>query len=159
MTNKEQYKAVFAHLHASGDTLREGRHMKKNHMRKGLVIGVAAAALMATAAGAANVATEGRFFEEVCVFLLGEATYNEDGSRSYTATDGDGNKINVQVQEAGDGVQQDGVNYSVATGGEEGDVTVESGEVNDGIAGEHFAIAGAADGDRIVVASKKQAVE
>ena len=38
MTDKELYKATFAHLHASGsETRQEARHMKQGHIRKGVV--------------------------------------------------------------------------------------------------------------------------
>lgn len=69
MTDKELYKATFAHLHASGsETRQEARHMKQGHIRKGVVV-AAAAALTVTAAGAANVATDGALLESIRVVL------------------------------------------------------------------------------------------
>ena len=75
MTDKELYKATFAHLRASGSgTRQEERRMKHGHIRKGAVVAAAAAALTVTAAGAANVATDGALLENIRVMFTGEVT-------------------------------------------------------------------------------------
>lgn len=114
MTDREQYKAVFSRLHASGGSVREETHMKKNHIRKGLVVAIAAAALTATAAGAANIATDGQFLEEVRLFFSGEWTQNEDGSLTGTVTDENGNEVGITVQEFDDStIDPNDVQYGV----------------------------------------------
>ena len=80
---KELYKQTFSHLHASGSAFQEAGQMKTGRIRKSLVIGAAAAALMATAAGAANAATEGALLESIRVVFTGEVDSmqtNPDGS-------------------------------------------------------------------------------
>ena len=73
MTDKELYKATFAHLRASGSgTRQEERRMKHGHIRKGAVVAAAAAALTVTAAGAANVATDGALLENIRVMFTGD---------------------------------------------------------------------------------------
>ncbi|WP_306487646.1 hypothetical protein, partial [Agathobaculum sp.] len=60
--------------------------MKQGHIRKGVVV-AAAAALTVTAAGAANVATDGALFESIRVVFTGEVTdtqVNPDGSTTYS---------------------------------------------------------------------------
>lgn len=102
MTDKELYKATFAHLHASGsETRQEARHMKQGHIRKGVVV-AAAAALTVTAAGAANVATDGALLESIRVVFTGEVTdtqVNPDGSTTYSVKGEDGSDIAVTVPE------------------------------------------------------------
>ena len=102
MTDKELYKATFAHLHASGSEIRqEARHMKQGHIRKGVVV-AAAAALTVTAAGAANVATDGALLESIRVVFTGEVTdtqVNPDGSTTYSVKGEDGSDIAVTVPE------------------------------------------------------------
>ncbi len=97
MNNKELYKATFSHLHASGTDIREAKHMKKGYIRKSLLIGAAAAALMATAAGAANLATDGAFFEGVRTFIIRNYTINEDGTREFDTVDENGNEVNIRL--------------------------------------------------------------
>lgn len=103
MTDKELYKAAFAHLHASGSEIRqEERRMKHGHIRKGAVI-AAAAALTITAAGAANVATDGALLENIRVVFTGEVTetqVNPDGSTTYSVKGQDGSDIAVTVPES-----------------------------------------------------------
>lgn len=105
MTDKEQYKAVFAHLHASGEELREGRHMNAKHIRKGLVIGVAAAALMATAAGAVNAATDGALMDTIgIVFSIKDGSGNDikpDSNGVYHAKTPDGEDVTITLTEDG----------------------------------------------------------
>lgn len=102
MTDKELYKATFAHLHASGsETRQEARHMKHGHIRKGVVV-AAAAALTVTAAGAANVATDGALLESIRVVFTGEVTdtqVNPDGSTTYSVKGEDGSDIAVTIPE------------------------------------------------------------
>lgn len=128
MTNREQYKAVFSHLHASGDRVQEAKTMKKGHIRKGLAIGLAAA-LMVTAAGAANAATDGRLFEEARIFFLGAWTNEEDGSKTVTGVDENGNEIHFSVTPGAD-AQYDkdgGTFYVTTTEGEDGVLVTDSG--------------------------------
>lgn len=130
MTDKELYKATFAHLHASGsETRQEERRMKHGHIRKGVVVAVAAAALTVTAAGAANVATDGALLENIRVMFTGEVTdtqLNPDGSTTYSIKGDDGSDIEVTLPEEGkDG--STGMQFSVE--GEAGtasyDITVD----------------------------------
>ena len=100
MTNKERYKAAFGHLHASGGRLQEGRHMNTKHIRKSLVIGAAAAALMATAAGAVNAATDGALLQSIRIVFSGDITNkqtNPDGSTSYRVKGEDGSDVTVTL--------------------------------------------------------------
>lgn len=95
---KELYKATFSHLHASGRSIREEKNMRIKHWRKGLVIGVAAAALMATAAGAVNAATDGALVDYITFSIKGDIkdkTVNPDGSTSFKAKASDGTDITV----------------------------------------------------------------
>lgn len=102
MTDKDLYKATFAHLHASGSSTRqEAGHMKQGHIRKGVVV-AAAAALTVTAAGAANIATDGALLENIRVVFTGEVTdtqVNPDGSTTYSVKGEDGSDIAVTVPE------------------------------------------------------------
>lgn len=102
MTDKDLYKATFAHLHASGSSTRqEAGHMKQGHIRKGVVV-AAAAALTVTAAGAANAATDGALLENIRVVFTGEVTdtqVNPDGSTTYSVKGEDGSDIAVTVPE------------------------------------------------------------
>ena len=102
MTDKDLYKATFAHLHASGSSTRqEAGHMKQGHIRKGVVV-AAAAALAVTAAGAANIATDGALLENIRVVFTGEVTdtqVNPDGSTTYSVKGEDGSDIAVTVPE------------------------------------------------------------
>ena len=81
---KELYKQTFSHLHASGNAFQEAGQMKTGRIRKSLVIGAAAAALMATAASAANAATDGAFFAHILSFTIpggvDNVSYNDDGT-------------------------------------------------------------------------------
>ena len=103
MTDKELYKATFAHLRASGSgTRQEERRMKHGHIRKGAVVAAAAAALTVTAAGAANVATDGALLENIRVMFTGEVTdtqLNPDGSTTYSVKGEDGSDIAVTIPE------------------------------------------------------------
>ncbi|MBC5724465.1 hypothetical protein H8S45_03135 [Agathobaculum sp. NSJ-28] len=95
---KELYKQTFSHLHASGSAFQEAGQMKTGRIRKSLVIGAAAAALMATAAGAANAATEGALLESIRVVFTGEVDSmqtNPDGSVTYKVKGEDGSDISV----------------------------------------------------------------
>lgn len=130
MTDKELYKATFAHLRASGSgTRQEERRMKHGHIRKGAVVAAAAAALTVTAAGAANVATDGALLENIRVMFTGEVTdtqLNPDGSITYSIKGDDGSDIEVTLpQEGEDG--STGMQFSVE--GEAGtasyDITVD----------------------------------
>lgn len=130
MTDKELYKATFAHLRASGSgTRQEERRMKHGHIRKGAVVAAAAAALTVTAAGAANVATDGALLENIRVMFIGEVTdtqLNPDGSTTYSIKGDDGSDIEVTLpQEGEDG--STGMQFSVE--GEAGtasyDITVD----------------------------------
>ena len=130
MTDKELYKATFAHLRASGSgTRQEERRMKHGHIRKGAVVAAAAAALTVTAAGAANVATDGALLENIRVMFTGEVTdtqLNPDGSTTYSIKGDDGSDIEVTLpQEGEDG--STGMQFSVE--GESGtasyDITVD----------------------------------
>ena len=130
MTDKELYKATFAHLRASGSgTRQEERRMKHGHIRKGAVVAAAAAALPVTAAGAANVATDGALLENIRVMFTGEVTdtqLNPDGSTTYSIKGDDGSDIEVTLpQEGEDG--STGMQFSVE--GEAGtasyDITVD----------------------------------
>ena len=130
MTDKELYKATFAHLRASGSgTRQEERRMKHGHIRKGAVVAAAAAALTVTAAGAANVATDGALLENIRVMFTGEVTdtqLNPDGSTTYSIKGDDGSDIEVTLpQEGEDG--STGMQFSVE--GEAGtasyDITVD----------------------------------
>ena len=130
MTDKELYKATFAHLRASGSgTRQEERRMKHGHIRKGAVVAAAAAALTVTAAGAANVATDGALLENIRVMFTGEGTdtqLNPDGSTTYSIKGDDGSDIEVTLpQEGEDG--STGMQFSVE--GEAGtasyDITVD----------------------------------
>ena len=102
MTDKDLYKATFAHLHASGSSTRqEAGHMKQGHIRKGVVV-AAAAALTVTAAGAANIATDGALLENIRVVFTGEVTdtqVNPDGSTTYSVKGEDGSDIAVTIPE------------------------------------------------------------
>ena len=102
MTDKDLYKATFAHLHASGSSTRqEAGHMKQGHIHKGVVV-AAAAALTVTAAGAANAATDGALLENIRVVFTGEVTdtqVNPDGSTTYSVKGEDGSDIAVTVPE------------------------------------------------------------
>ena len=102
MTDKDLYKATFAHLHASGSSTRqEAGHMKQGHIRKGVVV-AAAAAQTVTAAGAANIATDGALLENIRVVFTGEVTdtqVNPDGSTTYSVKGEDGSDIAVTVPE------------------------------------------------------------
>ena len=102
MTDKDLYKATFAHLHASGSSTRqEAGHMKQGHIRKGVVV-AAAAALTVTAAGAANAATDGALLENIRVVFTGEVTdtqVNPDGSTTYSVKGEDGSDIAVTIPE------------------------------------------------------------
>ena len=130
MTDKELYKATFAHLRASGSgTRQEERRMKHGHIRKGAVVAAAAAALTVTAAGAADVATDGALLENVRVMFTGGGTdtqLNPDGSTTYSIKGDDGSDIEVTLpQEGEDG--STGMQFSVE--GEAGtasyDITVD----------------------------------
>ena len=130
MTDKELYKATFAHLRASGSgTRQEERRMKQEHTGKGAVVAGAAAALTVTAAGAANVATDGALLENIRVMFTGEVTdtqLNPDGSTTYSIKGDDGSDIEVTLpQEGEDG--STGMQFSVE--GEAGtasyDITVD----------------------------------
>jgi len=115
MTDKELYKVTFSHLRASGSEITEVKQMSKGHIRKSLFIGVAAAAIMATAAGAANVATDGEFFEGIKLTIVGnfdvkDYIVNEDGSREFKAVDEDGNEYQVGVYPD---KQEDDVEYTI----------------------------------------------
>ena len=130
MTDKELNKATFAHLRASGSgTRQEERRMKHGHIRKGAVVAAAAAALTVTAAGAANVATDGALLENIRVMFTGEVTdtqLNPDGSTTYSIKGDDGSDIEVTLpQEGEDG--STGMQFSVE--GEAGtasyDITVD----------------------------------
>lgn len=126
---QELYKETFSHLHASGGAIREAKTMKTGHIRKGLAIGVAAAALMATAAGAANAATDGRLFEEARIFFLGDWTYQEDGSKTVNGVDENGNEVHFSVV-PGTGDEQgadEGVIYTTTTKDENGVLVTDSG--------------------------------
>lgn len=75
--------------------------MKQGHIRKGVVI-AAAAALTVTAAGAANVATDGALLESIRVVFTGEVTEthtNPDGSTTYAVKGEDGSDIAVTIPE------------------------------------------------------------
>ena len=84
---KELYKQTFSHLHASGNAFQEAGRMKTGRIRKSLVIGAAAAALMATAASAANAATDGAFFAHILSFTIpggvDNVSYNDDGTDAH----------------------------------------------------------------------------
>ena len=130
MTDKELYKATFAHLRASGSgTRQEERRMKHGHIRKGAVVAAAAAALTVTAAGAANVATDGALLENIRVMFTGEVTdtqLNPDGATTSAIKGDDGSDIEVTLpQEGEDG--STGMQFSVE--GEAGtasyDITVD----------------------------------
>lgn len=133
MTDKELYKATFAHLHASGSEIRqEERHMKHGHIRKGVVVAVAAAALTVTAAGAANVATDGALLENIRVMFTGEVTdtqLNPDGSTTYSLKGDDGSDIKVTLPGEGENGST-GMQFSVE--GEAGtasyDITVDEAD-------------------------------
>lgn len=127
MTDREQYKAVFSHLHASGDRVQEAKTMKKGHIRKGLAIGLAAA-LMATAAGAANAATDGRLFEEARIFFLGAWTNEEDGSKTVTGVDENGNEIHFSVTPGADAQHDGDTFYVTTTEGEDDVLATDSGD-------------------------------
>ena len=81
---KELYKQTFSHLHASGNAFQEAGQMKTGRIRKSLVIGAAAAALMATAAGA--------FFAHILSFTIpggvDNVSYNDDGTITFQVEDG-----------------------------------------------------------------------
>ena len=123
MTDKELYKAAFAHLHASGEELREGRHMNAKHIRKGLVIGVAAAALMATAAGAVNAATDGALMDTIgLVFSI------KDGSGEILQPDENG-VIHAKTPDGGDvtiTLTEDGKDAAAFEGAVDGEATPEA---------------------------------
>ena len=105
---KELYKATFSHLHASGGSIREEKNMRIKHWRKGLVIGVAAAALMATAAGAVNAATDGALVDYITFSIKGEIkdkTIMPDGSVSFQATTKDGTDVTITYSENEDGAR------------------------------------------------------
>ncbi len=97
MSNKELYKSTFSHLHASSDVTQEAKHVKKGYIKKSLLIGAAAAALMATAAGAANIATDGAFFDGIKMFVVGDYTRNEDGTITFNVKDEEGSEVTVDV--------------------------------------------------------------
>ena len=130
MTDKELYKATFAHLRASGSgTRQEERRMKHGHIRKGAVVAAAAAALTVTAAGAANVATDGALLENIRVMFTGEVTdtqLNPDGSTTYSIKGDDGSDIEVTLPQEGED-DSTGMQFSVE--GEAGtasyDITVD----------------------------------
>ena len=89
--------------------------MKHGHIRKGAVVAAAAAALTVTAAGAANVATDGALLENIRVMFTGEVTdtqLNPDGSTTYSIKGDDGSDIEVTLpQEGEDG--STGMQFSV----------------------------------------------
>lgn len=157
MTDKELYKQTFSHLHAPGTRIQEAGTMKIGKIRKSLAIGAAAAALMATAAGAANVATDGQLFENVKVFFVGDYTVGEDGSYNYTATDKDGNEIHVSV-ETGENVDGQEVEYTVSTTEDGENVAVENrGSINvevEGAAPDSFVVVSEDTGDVLAVQSQ-----
>ena len=75
--------------------------MKQGHIRKGVVV-AAAAALTVTAAGAANIATDGALLENIRVVFTGEVTdtqVNPDGSTTYSVKGEDGSDIAVTIPE------------------------------------------------------------
>ena len=79
---KELYKQTFSHLHASGSAFQEAGQMKTGRIRKSLVIGAAAAALL----------------ESIRVVFTGEVDSmqtNPDGSVTYKVKGEDGSDISV----------------------------------------------------------------
>ncbi len=105
MIDKDLYKKTFAHLHASGSEIKqEGKHMRQGHIRKGVVV-AAAAALTVTAAGAANIATDGALLDSISVVFTGEVIAVEteqDGSTTYSVKGEDGSDLTITLpNEAG----------------------------------------------------------
>ncbi len=147
MTDKEKYKTVFSHLHASGAFSQEAKHMNKGRIRKSLLIGIAAAALMATAAGAANIATDGAFFEGVKLFIderytVSNFKVNNDGSREFDAVDQNGNDIHVSIDS----------DISDITDGNAGIITITGDNKKLAEEYENYVVVNAEDGS--VIASK-----